>query len=478
MSDITEKKVVEITCLDDLDGLTGSPDLQLNIDFSEEIEGNKEYFEEANDRIKFTKVEDKTIDYKKIPLVNPDGYIAYDRDGKTGKLCALISRGTNIVFGLSEENNFNTLCCLELMAFLPRYPDSHSEAYAIDYEEDYDLSRDLEPKTLGVPCLIGYILNGDDTELQWSLRWAPRISELIACGEETASPDITTPINVPNITAAPASEVSEASSSYPPEGSCAYEALDSPESSFILTQHDIKLFNKKRDNIILLEKRGASFVYAFALQYISEDAGKIIVAPMHCRDEIVAQVLKNPSDEQVSVHVPVETAEANITADQHTVSSQFVLELKAFPKTVKSQALISVNSEDKNVTILKLLRFLAFYIGDQHGGLAWNDSSIRTVDENISCPWDQLYKDENNKMIAGIGTFLLKTLHEIFGNEYDVLEREQGKNRLMIDDMCYEQLKNIELKSCENILSVLAEDTAAMNHNDYIEEIVDKMENI
>lgn len=121
----------------------------------------------------------------------------------------------------------------------------------------------MSSKHLITPCLLGYNIINKHDELQWSLYWNPRPSDI----ELNGNMDIT-------------------------KNSPEYDAYADCASMFDLTQDNIiHIDNINNNNTLnpnghlrILRRKKECFISAFAINY---KKGSLIIAPAHCRDNIV-----------------------------------------------------------------------------------------------------------------------------------------------------------------------------------------------
>ena len=166
---------IYIDCLEDFDIPKNSNDLLIDINLSEQK--NAQAFSQASDVIKYAELPHATIDYKLKNLIHPINFIACRDDENILKLCKCINQGATVLFGMSVDNPLNTLCCLKLLSVLPIYLNHESPRYD-QFDECTLCELSLRESHLDIPCLIGYKSHEGHDELQWNLRWSPRIEDL------------------------------------------------------------------------------------------------------------------------------------------------------------------------------------------------------------------------------------------------------------------------------------------------------------
>ena len=265
MDKIEKKRIIPIKCFEVLDGITAT-DLQLNIDLSKEAASKCNYLRNASSIIEYTEAYGINIDYRLKYLKPSESYIrlrtvtnsAIDPQQRLEQMISLVSQGATVVFGLSSTTPFNTLYSLMLLSILHRLSDSGDyidNSLAGKYNSYEYL---FYPKPLTTPCLLGYNIINKHDELQWGLCWEPRPSDIEWDSNKNSSKN---------------DDAGHA-------------------RMFDLTKNDIKHIDNINNNntlnpngrLRILKRKKDCFISAFAINY---KKGSLIIAPAHCRDDIV-----------------------------------------------------------------------------------------------------------------------------------------------------------------------------------------------
>ena len=446
MMNFPGKQVLKIQSFKDIDGLAGNENLVLDIDFSREIPENADYFTKAQDIIDFTELQNKDIDYRVKNLRHPDEFLSCRHDPNFRKICYLISSGATIVFGLSTENHLNTLCCLNTISILPIYPELYSERDD-DERQCFDYMTE--------PCLIGYKLVNNNEELQWTLRWPPKISELFPPLPVIKVNDLSVKTN--KLISYEDCDIVDNCEYLPPRGSSEYNEADSCASIFEFTEKDKNLLgmadNHRLQNIGLVYKGlkilrhdERSFIHAFFMEC---NQGRLIVTPEHCKDDVVAQFLQEAIEKPASgagengnpgsiltgakdissANVTSTSNNSNLLDDTGTevievvfsleMKSEIVKRWKENPQEERSEDIpadskiihLSVKGKaDKTVSLLTFIKFSALYLCNKppYHGLRLNnpfstlqnkywfsDKVVNNINDHEDRPGYSLFFDAN-----------------------------------------------------------------------------------